>query len=114
MLGLLPTDQSLLSTLRAALTSEQPARALAPLLAGSGTPGSLPAQPTCLLYMLEVRYSVALLWLSCPRRISVEVISSEQLLYSSVSWLLSLQAKVFELIVFLHHAVAVGQVYYLM
>ena len=57
MLGLLPTDQSLLSTLSAALTSAQPARARAPLLAGFGTPGSLPVQPTRLLYTLEVHYS---------------------------------------------------------
>lgn len=54
MLGMLPTDQRLLGVLRGALTSEHPAAALAPLLADSASPGSASAQPTRLLYTLEV------------------------------------------------------------
>ena len=76
MLGLLPTDQSLLSTLRAALTSAQPARALAPPLTGSGTPGSLPVQPTRLLYTLEVCYSSTPGRLSCTRNAGSQCKSS--------------------------------------
>ena len=76
MLGLLPTDQSLLSTLRAALTSAQPARALATLLTGSGTPGSLPVQPTRLLYTLEVCYSSTPGRLSCTRNAGSQCKSS--------------------------------------
>jgi len=54
MLGMLPTDQRLLQVLRSALTSERPAEVLKPLLEGSG---SLPVQPTRLLYTLEVCYA---------------------------------------------------------
>ena len=54
MLGMLPTDPRLLEVLRRALSSERPAEALKPLLEGLAAPGSPPAQPTRLLYTLEV------------------------------------------------------------
>ena len=54
MLGMLPTDPRLLEVLRTALGSEHPAEALKPLLEGSAVQGSPPAQPTRLLYTLEV------------------------------------------------------------
>ena len=114
MLGLLPTDQSLLSTLRAALTSAQPARALAPLLTGSGTPSSLPVQPTRLLYTLEVCYAFTLCLLSCPCRLSKEVYLSDQFLISSVSFMTVSSSEIIELMILLHHAVTAGQVCYMM
>ena len=54
MLGMLPTDPRLLEVLRSALSSERPAEALKPLLEGSAAQSSPPAQPTRLLYTLEV------------------------------------------------------------
>ena len=54
MLGMLPTDPRLLEVLCSALSSEHPAEALKPLLEGSAAQGSPPAQPSRLLYTLEV------------------------------------------------------------
>lgn len=56
MLGMLPTDQRLSEVLSRALSSERPAEALKPLLEGLSEQGSPPAQPTRLLYTLEVCY----------------------------------------------------------